>query len=223
MEKILKNKKAIIFDLDGTLADTIGAIAKAVNMTMEYFNYPTHDEETVRRAVGNGATTLIKRLIPTEFSSNDSIVMTVRKKYDEMYALTYMETENTYDGIKEVVNTLKYKKGLKIAVFSNKQDEYVKNLTKLYFPDGAISVARGQTDLPIKPDIAGVVKILEEMNVSVNECVFVGDSGVDTDTAKNANMDFIGVSWGFWGRERLIESGAETIIDDPAEFLKIIN
>lgn len=223
MNKIFKNKKAIIFDLDGTLSDTLGAISKAVNMTMEYFNYPTHDEGTVRKAVGNGATTLIRRLVPEAIRENEERVLTVRKKYDEMYALTYMETIDTYSGIKEAVYRLKKEKGLKIAVFSNKQDEYVKNLTKLYFPDDTVTVARGQTDLPIKPNIAGLLKIMEQLDVNAEECVFVGDSGVDTETAKNACMDFIGVSWGFWGKERLIESGAETIIDHPEEFLNIIN
>jgi phosphoglycolate phosphatase len=133
-----------------------------------------------------------------------------------------METTETYDGIKETLHSLKNDLGIKIAVFSNKQDEYVKNLTKQYFPDDTVSVSRGQTDLPIKPDTAGLMKILEELNVSTDECIFVGDSGVDVETAKNANMDFIGVSWGFWGRERLAESGARTIIDQPEEFLSII-
>ena len=222
MTNVFKNKKAVVFDLDGTLSDTISAIARAVNLTMDHFGYPTHDEGAVRRAVGNGATTLIRRLMPTELADNDELVLAARKKYDDMYALTYMETTDTYDGVKEAVRALK-DKGLKIAVFSNKQDEYVKALIKQYFPDDTVTVARGQTDLPIKPDISGLVKILEQLEVSADECVFVGDSGVDVKTAQNADMDFIGVSWGFWGRERLAESGSEVIIDDPEEFIKIIN
>ena len=222
MKKVFYNKKAIIFDLDGTLSDTIYAIAKAVNLTMDHFGYPTHDVDTVRMAVGNGATTLIKRLMPAELSDNNELVLTVRKKYDEMYALTYMETTDTYDGIKEAVHALK-NKGMKIAVFSNKQDEYVKNLVKLYFPDDTVTISRGQTDLPIKPDIAGLIKILDQIEVSAFECVFVGDSGVDVETAKNAKMDFIGVAWGFWGRKRLEESGADIVIDDPGEFIDLIN
>lgn len=221
MKNILQNKKAMIFDLDGTLANTLVEIAKAVNMTMEHFGYPTHDLQTVQKAVGNGATTLIRRLLPKNLATNDEVVMIVRKKYDEMYAQTYMETDKMYDGVKEAVYSLK-KKGIQISVFSNKQDEYVKNLSKLYFPDDTVSVARGQTDLPIKPNIAGLVKIMEEMNVNSEECIFVGDSGVDVETAKNANMDFIGVSWGFVGREALEACGAKIIIDDPCEFLEIV-
>ena len=220
--KILKNKKAVIFDLDGTLADTISAITNAVNLTMEHFSYPKRDEDSVRRAVGNGATNLIRRLVPKELSDDMDTVRRARNKYDDMYALTYMQTEETYDGIKEALHVLKNVKGLKIAVFSNKQDEYVKAMTEKFFPDGTVSVARGQTELPIKPDPAGIRPILDELGVTAEECVFVGDSGVDTETAKNANMDFIGVAWGFWGRERLLESGAEIIIDSPSELTDII-
>lgn len=222
MKKGFTNKKAVIFDLDGTLSDTISAIASAINLTMKYFGYPTHSEDTVRGAVGNGATTLIKRLVPAELANNDELVLTVRKKYDEMYALTYMETTETYDGIKEAVRNLK-NKGIKIAVLSNKQDEYVKSLTKLYFPDDTVTVARGQTHLPIKPHPAGLMTILERLGVSPENCVFVGDSGVDTETARNAHMDFIGVSWGFWGKDRLAASGAEVIIDEPKELTDLIS
>ena len=221
MTQIFKNKKAVIFDLDGTLADTISAISNAVNLTLKEFSYPEQDEKTVLNAVGNGATNLIRRLVPEELKNDTELVIKVRKRYDEMYALTYMQTKEMYDGMKEAVYALK-ERGIKVAVFSNKQDEYVKSLSKEFFPDGTVSVALGQTDLPIKPDIAGLIKILDELGVTPDECVFVGDSGVDVQTAKNADMDFIGVAWGFWGKERLIESGAEVIVDTPAEMAEII-
>jgi phosphoglycolate phosphatase len=223
MTERFNNKKAVIFDLDGTLANTISAIAHAVNLTMKHFGYPERDEATVLNAVGNGATNLIRRLVPVKIAAEEELVLRSRNKYDEMYALTYMETKEMYDGIAEAVRILHEEKGLKIAVFSNKQDEYVKSLTDQFFPDGTVSVSRGQTDLPIKPDIAGLIKILEELGVTPAECVFVGDSGVDTETAKNADMDFIGVAWGFWGKERMLASGAKTVIDKPEELVNIIN
>lgn len=221
MSAIFKNKKAVIFDLDGTLADTISAISQAVNLTMREFSYPEHDEKTVLNAVGNGATNLIRRLMPADCRDDMELVHKVRNRYDEMYALTYMQTKEMYEGIREAVYDLK-SRGIKIAVFSNKQDAYVKSLTDQFFPDGTVSVARGQTDLPIKPDIAGLIKVLDELQVNADECVFVGDSGVDVQTAKNAGMDFIGVAWGFWGKERLIESGADVIVDTPMEMTEII-
>ena len=216
-----ENKKAVIFDLDGTLADTIDAIAEAVNMTLEYFGYPTRTTDQVRAAVGNGARMIIRRSIPAEFYDDEDKVTEALKKYDEMYALTYSHSDKMYDGMREALIEL-YKSGKKIAVFSNKQDAYVKGLSDIYFSDGTISMALGQTELPVKPDIAGLKLIMDELDVTADECVFVGDSGVDLATAKNANMDCICVSWGFVGREGLVAKGAECIIDHPSELLKLI-
>ncbi len=217
-----ENKKAVIFDLDGTLADTIDAIAEAVNMTLEYFGYPTRTTDQVRAAVGNGARMIIRRSIPAEFYDDEDKVTEALKKYDEMYALTYSHSDKMYDGMREALIEL-YKSGKKIAVFSNKQDAYVKGLSDIYFSDGTISMALGQTDLPVKPDIAGLKLIMDELSVTADECVFVGDSGVDLATARNANMDCICVSWGFVGREGLLAKGAECIIDHPSELLTLIS
>jgi phosphoglycolate phosphatase len=222
VEKIFNNKKAVIFDLDGTLADTIDAIAEAVNMTLEYFGYPTKTTDEVRAAVGNGAKMIIRRTIPAEYYDDDETVLKVLKKYDEMYAITYSHTNKMYDGMREALVEL-YRSGKKIAIFSNKQDAYVKGLSEIYFSDGTISMALGQTDLPVKPDIAGLKLIMDKLGVAVDDCVFVGDSGVDLATARNANMDCICVSWGFVGREGLILKGADCIIDHPSELLNLIN
>jgi phosphoglycolate phosphatase len=222
VEKIFNNKKAVIFDLDGTLADTIDAIAEAVNMTLEYFGYPTKTTDEVRAAVGNGAKMIIRRTIPAEYYDDDETVLKVLKKYDEMYAITYSHTNKMYDGMREALVEL-YRSGKKIAIFSNKQDAYVKGLSEIYFSDGTISMALGQTDLPVKPDIAGLKLIMDKLGVAVDDCVFVGDSGVDLATARNANMDCICVSWGFVGRDGLILKGADCIIDHPSELLNLIN
>ena len=218
---LLRNKRAIIFDLDGTLADTIGAIAEAVNMALAKFSYPTRSEEEVRFAVGNGARMIVKRLMPEPDSLNDDKVTEVLECYDKMYALTYLHTTEMYDGIEETVRRL-HDNGIKLAVFSNKQDAYVKGLVEQFFSTGMISVARGQTDIPIKPDPAGTRIVLEELGASADECVFVGDSGVDLKTAEKSGMDFIGVSWGFWGKERLSDAGAGIIVDRPCEMLNYL-
>ena len=218
----MKGKKALIFDLDGTLADTLGAIAEAVNMTLEKFNYPRKNEDEVRYAIGDGARMLVKRLMPAPDSMNDDKVSDVLKCYNGMYAQTYLHTTEMYDGVEDTVWEL-YSRGMKIAVFSNKQDAYVKGVVEQVFPEGTILVARGQTDnVPVKPDPAGVSIVLGELGVAADECVFVGDSGIDLKTAENSGMDFIGVSWGFWGRERMADAGAEVIIDRPDEILNII-
>lgn len=222
LKKVFSNKKAVIFDLDGTLADTIDAIAEAVNLTLDYFGYPKKTISEVRAAVGNGARMIIRRTLPAEFYDDEETVSRVLEKYDEMYALTYSHSDEMYDGMREAIVSL-YRSGKKIAVFSNKQDAYVKGLCDIYFPDGTISMALGQTDLPVKPDAAGLRVIMDELHVSAEDCVFVGDSGVDLATAKNADMDCICVSWGFVGKEGLEAKGAEHIIDHPSELTDLIH
>lgn len=219
---IFNNKKLLIFDLDGTLADTIGAIADGVNMALTHFSYPTKTEDEVRRAIGNGARMLVKRLMPETEAEDDEKVSKVLACYNKMYEKTYLHTTEMYDGIEETVHKL-IESGLTVAVFSNKQDAYVKGLVDQFFKNGEVTVARGQTDIPIKPDPAGVKLILDQLGVSPSECIFVGDSGVDLKTAQNSEMDFIGVAWGFCGRKELLELGADTVVDKPQEILKLIN
>ena len=218
---IFQNKKAIIFDLDGTLANTLSAITEAVNMTMSHYSLSKKSEDEVRRAIGSGAKMLIKRLIPVEWAADERLLSEIADHYGNMYALTYLHTTENYDGITELVKDLR-KKEIKIAVLSNKQDAYVKGLVKLLFPDGEVSIARGQTELPVKPDPAGVRAIMDELSVSSDECIFVGDSGVDLKTAENCGMDSILVSWGFCGREALQSFGAKCIVDVPNEIIKML-
>ena len=217
-----ENKKAVIFDLDGTLADTIEAITEAINMTMNHFGYPERSVDEVRAAIGNGAKMLIRRTIPAELYDDDETVARVFEKYDAMYELTYAHSDKMYDGMREALAAI-HESGKKIAVFSNKQDAYVKKLCDIYFSDGTISMALGQTELPVKPDIAGLKLIMDSLGVTADECVFVGDSGVDLATAKNADMDCICVAWGFVGREGLVAKGAECIIDHPRELVELIH
>lgn len=216
-----QNKKAMIFDLDGTLANTLSAITEAVNMTMSRYSLPEKSEDEVRLAIGSGARMLIKRLIPVEMAADEGLLSEIAGHYGSMYALTYLHTTETYDGITELVRSLR-DRGLKIAVLSNKQDAYVKGLVKLLFPNGEVSIARGQTELPVKPDPAGVLAIMDELSVSAEECIFVGDSGVDLRTAENCAMDAILVSWGFCGREALQACGAKCIVDHPNEIIEML-
>ena len=215
----MESKKALIFDLDGTLADTIGAIAEAVNMALARFSYPLKSEDEVRHAVGNGARMIVKRLMPDPDSSDEEKVSEVLSLYDKMYALTYLHTTDMYEGVEDTLRCL-YDSGLKIAVFSNKQNAYVKGLVNQFFPVGTVCVARGQTDIPVKPDPAGTQIVLEELGVTADECIFVGDSGVDLKTAENSGMDFIGVSWGFRTVEELVSSGATLVVNHPDEILR---
>ena len=214
-------KKLMIFDLDGTLSDTLGAIAEAVNLTLAHFGYPQKEEDAVRRAIGSGARMLVKRLMPEKEAENEERVTEVLAHYNKSYGEIYMHTTEMYPGVGETVRLLA-RMGVKIAVYSNKQDAYVKDLVSMYFPNGEVSVARGQTDIPVKPDPAGVRLILGELGATADESIFVGDSGVDLKTAENSGMDFIGVAWGFCGRDALAEMGAKVIIDEPSEIMNLV-
>ena len=218
----MKNKKAIIFDFDGTLSDTVGAIAEAVNLTMEYFGFDKKTPDEVQRAIGNGATIMIKRVLPKNVSCDSEFVKKARLVYDDMYAKTYLHTIDTYEGIVPMLKSLKEEKRMKIAVFSNKQDPYVKGLCEQLFSKELINCALGQTELPIKPDPAGVFKILDQLGVTTEECVFVGDSEVDYNTAKNSGIDFIGVTWGYAGRERLLACGCEVLVDKAENIVELL-
>ena len=220
MDNSLKAQKikAIIFDLDGTLADTVEAIAEAVNLTMEHFGYKTHSCDEVRRAVGNGARMLIKRCMPEPDSFDDEKVSHVLSHYDDMYRQTYIHTDRCYDGVREAVIKLA-ESGFKVAILSNKQNEYVKALAKILFPSDIISIAQGQTDLPIKPDPTVPLMIAERLGVRPEECAFVGDSDVDVMTAHSAGMVQLGVSWGFRSKEVLLSAGATDIADTPEQML----
>lgn len=212
--------KALIFDLDGTLADTIPAITEAVNMTLKHLGFPTCTSEEIRSRIGQGPRHLIAESLPKEVSVTEPhTVDKALEIYNKMYAKTYMNTNSLYDGMEEAIITLS--RYYKIAVLSNKQDEYVKNLVGQLLPEGICEIARGTTgDKPAKPDPTVILKIIEELGYSHYECMLVGDSDIDILTAKNAEMDVLSVSWGYVSKAKLIFKGAESIVDSPIELVE---
>ena len=213
--------KAIIFDLDGTLADTIGSIRTAVNIAMRHYGFHEHDYEAVRRAIGNGARMLIRRLVPSDVAADESRVTEILNYYNACYAETYTEADTCYKGMKNAVLEL-HRRGYKLAVLSNKPDVYTVALTKILFPEGVMTIAQGQLDsVPTKPDPTAPLDIAARLGVTADECAFVGDSEVDILTAKNAKMYSVGCAWGYRPREVLVETGANIIIDRPTQILDI--
>lgn len=213
--------KAIIFDLDGTLADTIGSIRTAINMAMRHYGFHEHDYEAVRRAIGNGARMLIRRLVPSDVAADESRVTEILNYYNACYAETYTEADTCYEGMKNAVLEL-HRRGYKLAVLSNKPDVYTVALTKILFPEGVMTIAQGQLDsVPTKPDPTAPLDIAARLGVTADECAFVGDSEVDILTAKNAKMYSVGCAWGYRPREVLSETGADIIIDRPTQILDI--
>lgn len=216
-----ENKIAAIFDMDGTLADTIESIRSAINMTMEHYGFPRHSYEEVRLAIGNGARKLIYRLVPESVASDDARVSEILDYYNARYAETFTEADHCYPGVGEAVRELAAR-GVKIAILSNKPDVFVRGIAKLLFEDGIVAIAQGQTELPIKPDPAAPLDIARRLGVEPGNCFFVGDSDVDILTAKNAGMTSVGCSWGYRGRAALEAAGADFVVDDAEELLSVI-
>ena len=209
----------LIFDLDGTLADTIGGIQDGVNLAMEKYGFPPRSYEEVRVAIGNGARELIRRSMPEEASADGALVDRVFADYDKFYGKTYGNCR-IYDGMVDALATLKAR-GYTLAVLSNKQDSYVKELVSKLFPEVMIAYVAGQTDRPRKPDPSVPLWIAQVLGFSPAETAFIGDSDVDVQTALNAGMFAVGCSWGYRDRELLIRTGAHAVVECADELTEL--
>ena len=213
--------KAIIFDMDGTVADTISAIREGVNLTMEQFGYPTHTDADIRRFINHGARELIRQALPEAVSSDPARVDEVLQVYHGMYDKTYTHTNLCYEGMADAMAELA--KTHKLAILSNKQDRMVKGLAAQLLPAGVIGIAQGQVEgVPVKPDPTAVWQICRALGVAPAECAFVGDSDVDMHTAINAHCLPVGVSWGYRSEDVLRKAGAQIIVHTPAELVGVI-
>ena len=209
-------KKTVIFDLDGTLLNTLDDLADSTNYALSRFGYPTRTIEEVRQFVGNGVAKLIERAIP-EGKNNPNFEKCL-SIFKENYAQNMYNKTAPYNGIIEMLSNLK-SKGIKIAVVSNKFDLAVKELCKKYF-EGFIDFAAGENEaqgIKKKPAPDTVISVLNEFNFASEDAVYVGDSDVDIMTAKNSKMPCISVTWGFRDEKFLLENGATILINAPSE------
>ena len=209
-------KKIVIFDLDGTLLNTLDDLADSTNYALSKFGYPTRTIEEVRQFVGNGVAKLIERAIPD--GKNNSNFEKCLSIFKENYAQNMYNKTAPYNGIIEMLSNLK-SKGIKIAVVSNKFDLAVKELCKKYF-EGFIDFAAGENEaqgIKKKPAPDTVISVLTEFNFAPEDAIYVGDSDVDIMTAKNSKMPCISVTWGFRDKKFLLENGATILINAPSE------
>ncbi len=215
----MNKKDTIIFDLDGTLINSLEDLKVSVNYALYGFKYPKQTLEMVRNNVGNGVEKLIERSLPNgKENPNFEVCLSIFKEH---YAKHMDVNTKPYPHILETLATLKTK-GYKLAVVSNKFDAAVKPLCKKYFKT-LIDVAIGQEkDTKKKPAPDTVYIALDELDSKAENAVFIGDSEVDIQTAKNANMDCISVSWGYKTKEFLEQNGASIIIDTPFELLNYL-
>lgn len=213
--------KAAIFDLDGTLLNTLEDVVNACNYALKKCNFKMHSIEEYKVFVGDGRSKLIERIVPDEYKGNDEVKNKVLRLFDEYYSGHMLDMTKPYEGICEMLKSLK-EKGVKLAVVSNKPDEFVGGIVKKYFGD-TFEIVHGQrTNYPVKPDPTTVYEVIEYFGIKLNESIYVGDSNVDIYTAKNAKVKSIGVAWGFRGEEELREAGADYIVYDSNEITELI-
>lgn len=212
--------KAVIFDLDGTLVNSLFDLATACDYALSQKGFPTHTVEEYKYFIGNGIPKLIERALP-EVNRNAYTIEVVKEIFLKYYSVHFADKTVAYGGMKETVTELK-NRGLKLAVVTNKADNMAKSVVKAVYGD-IFDIVVGLNDkFPAKPNAASTLDTLNKLSVTPDECVFVGDSAVDIQTANNAGIKSVGVLWGFRDREELMENGATYIIDNPQELLQII-
>ncbi|MBR2109359.1 MAG: HAD family hydrolase [Ruminococcus sp.] len=213
--------KAIIFDLDGTLVDTLYDLADAVNEGLRRAGLPTHDTDEYRYLVGNGRDKLVQRAMG-ECRDEDKANI-VRDTFDSYYAEHCNDNVRAYDGCAEMLTKLNAL-GIKTAVLSNKPDEFVERILSNVYPDHSFTAAWGKrSQYPTKPNPTALIALMNELGVAPDDCLYIGDSDVDVYTARNAEVDMLGVDWGFRGREELLGAGADKVVSSAAEILEYID
>ena len=214
-------KKLIIFDLDGTLLNTIDDLAAATNQALANNGYPTHPTEAYNFFVGNGINKLFERALP-EDARGEAQILRIRASFLTFYKAHKLDLTRPYDGIPELLLALQ-NQHLKLAIASNKYQLATQELVGHYFPNlNFIAVCGQQENVPTKPDPTIVENIIRLSDVNKDEVLFVGDSGIDILTAKNAGVTSIGVTWGFRLLEELRSFSPDYIVTKPDEIRRII-
>ncbi len=214
-------KKLAIFDLDGTLLNTIADLARSTNYALNKLGYPTHDVEKYNFMVGNGINKLFERALP-DGEKNEENVLRVRKEFIPYYNLHNADDSRPYPGISELLSCLQ-SAGIRLAVASNKYHAATEKLIAHYFPEIRFIAVFGQREgVNVKPDPTVVFDILKLADVEKKDVLYVGDSGVDMQTAANAGVTACGVTWGFRPRTELEKFSPAYIIDTAGEIEKLI-
>lgn len=218
----MKNYRGIIFDLDGTLIDSLEDIADAMNYTLAEFGFPTHNYDAYKYFVGNGLMNLVKASIPPSALENRQLLPLCFETMIDRYQKYLLHKTHLYPGIKELLDVL-VSKNLKMAVLSNKADKLTQQICSALLKEWPFDIVMGATeDFPRKPHPDSSLFIAKKLNITPENMIYMGDSNVDMKTANAAGMFPVGVTWGFRTREELREAGAQLIIDKPLELIKNI-
>lgn len=214
--------KACIFDLDGTLADTLSTIANYGNTALKAHSYKTIEIDAYKHLAGDGRNELIRRMLRTVGDEELKGYEKVGKTYDTLYENDVIGYTKPFEGMKDLLICLK-KKHIKIAVLTNKPNNVVPEIIEVLFGRGFFDACLGQTDnIKRKPAPDGALLIVEQFNISPEECLYIGDTNVDMQTGNSAGMPTVGVLWGFRDKQELLDSGAKYIAEKPMDILSFI-
>lgn len=212
--------KGIIFDLDGTLVNSLEDISDAMNIVLKDLNYPTHTYDTYQYFIGSGLRNLVSKALPVSNNSDEQIQICFESMINEYRKICTLKTK-PYEGIVELLHNLT-SQNIKLAVFSNKADELTKKIASEIFPDYFDTAVGLSTEALKKPNPFEAIEIGKIWNLKPEEILFVGDSDIDMQTAINANMLPIGVSWGYRTKDELLASGAKLVINSASELIEIL-
>jgi phosphoglycolate phosphatase len=211
---------AIIFDLDGTLLNTLADIGESMNRVLNQMGFPQHSIEAYKEFVGSGMDMLVYRALPSGYRE-DNYLLQAAERMNVVYSGHWADSTEPFDGIKDCLENIK-KTNCKLYVLSNKTDNLTKSMVQYYFGDSTFTDVVGAGRFPKKPDPASTNYLIDSSGISKEDFVFVGDSGIDMKTARNAGIFSVGVLWGYRSKQELLENGAREIVSSPDHLLKKI-
>ena len=213
--------KAVIFDLDGTLVNSLHDIADSMNRVLAAKGFTTYDYDSYRYFIGRGLRNLVGKTLSEEQRTEENITELYAELLED-YKKNLLQKTVLYKGISDLLDALK-EQGLKMAIFSNKADNFTRKIARELMSSWKIDYVLGsKEDIPRKPDPTGALMICKILEVFPDEVLYVGDTSVDMNTATAAGFYPVGVTWGFRSKEELLDSGAKTIIDEPLELLGLL-
>lgn len=215
--------QAVLFDLDGTLLNTIADLAACMNRCLAEENLPTHPLADHNFMVGDGVRNYILRALPEDRRDDAELYARIEPKYRALYAEHWADNSGPYEGVKDMLAEL-CRRSLRLAVLSNKPDGFTREMVDHYFGPWSFEIVRGaMPNVPLKPDPTPALQLAGQMGLTPGQFAYVGDTSTDMQTGRGAGMFTVGVTWGFRPREELIEHGAERIIDAPTQLPDLLN
>lgn len=213
--------RAVLFDLDGTLLNTLDDLADSMNTSLKRFGFPPHPVDTYKYLVGDGLVNLVSRALPKD-DRDEATINKIATAEREEYSRNWANKTHPYEGIPELLDALQ-ERLIATCVLSNKPDDFTQVIVQKFLSKWKFAAVRGQNkSTPIKPNPSGAIQIAQILGLSTTEFLYVGDSNTDMETASAAGMFPVGVLWGYRPKEELIRAGAKVLIEQPTDLLSLV-